>query len=203
MKVAAVAFVACFSAVEAFTTPASSSVSHSRVQMSEEEAEAPAEPEPVAVVAATPEKVPCFGASPGPKFFLGEPVWDKLTMEIGSAQTGDFLRAAELKHGRSAMLATLGFSLQKLGVTFDKISPHEYLSVTQDIKFADLAAMGPVEAMKSIPGEGFAQIFAAIAAIEIYELTHRDGEIKEGETVAPGLQAGGLNGMYDQDLDGL
>jgi hypothetical protein len=100
----------------------------------------------------------------------------------------------ELKHGRSAMIATVGFAFEKLGITFDKISPHEYLSVTQNIKFADLAAMGPIDAVHAIPLEGFAQIFAVIAAIEIYELTHVGGEIKTGESVAPGLQSGGLTG---------
>jgi hypothetical protein len=92
------------------------------------------------------------------------------------------------------MIATVGFAFQKFGITFDKISPHEYLSVTQGIKFADLAAMSPIDAIKAVPAEGFAQIFMIIAAIEIYELTHRDGEIKVGETVAPGLQPGGLTG---------
>lgn len=142
------------------------------------------------------EKVPCFGAAPliGGEVFIGENYWDKLTMEIGSADTGDFLRAAELKHGRSAMLATVGFAFQKLGITFDKISPHEYLSVSNGIKFADLAAMSPIDSVKMIPALGWAQIFGVIAAIEIYELTHRDGEIKTGESVAPGLQSGGLNG---------
>lgn len=142
------------------------------------------------------EKVPCFGATPliGEPVFVGENYWDKLTMDIGSADTGTFLRAAEIKHGRSAMIATVGFAFQKLGLTFDNISPHQYLSVTQNIKFADLAAVSPLEAVKMIPAEGFAQIFVAIAAIEIYELTHRDGEIKVGESVAPGLQPGGLTG---------
>jgi Chlorophyll A-B binding protein len=101
---------------------------------------------------------------------------------------------SELKHGRSAMVATVGFALQKLGVTFDKFTPHEYLSVTQNVKFADLAAMGPLAALSAIPAEGYAQVFAVIAAIEIYELTHRNGEIKVGESVAPGLQSGGLTG---------
>lgn len=144
------------------------------------------------------EKVPCFGAAPliGGEVFIGENYWNKLTSEYGSADTGDYLRAAELKHGRSAMLATVGFAFQKLGITFDKISPHEYLSVSQNIKFADLAAMSPIEAVKMIPAGGWAQIFGAIAAIEIYELTHRDGEIKVGESVAPGLQSGGLTGKY-------
>lgn len=142
------------------------------------------------------EKVPCFGATPliGEPTFLGETYWDKLTMEYGSAETGKFIRAAELKHGRSAMLATVGFAFHKLGITLNNISPHEYLSVTQNIKFADLAAMTPLDAMKSLPVESLTQMFVAIAAVEIYELTHVDGKIAEGERVAPGLQAGGLTG---------
>jgi hypothetical protein len=92
------------------------------------------------------------------------------------------------------MIATVGYAFEKFGLTFDKISPHEYLSVTKNIKFADLAAMKPIDAVKAIPAEGWAQIFMVIAAIEIYELTHRSGEIKTGETVAPGLQPGGLTG---------
>lgn len=158
--------------------------------MSDEAAEAPME--------APKEKVPCFGAIPIPGselgVFVGENYWNKLTSELGSEDTGTYIRAAELKHGRSAMLATVGFAFHKLGITFNNISPHEYLSVTQGVKFADLAAMTPLDAMKSLPAEAYTQMFAAIAAVEIYELTHKDGEIKYGESVAPGLQSGGLTG---------
>lgn len=141
------------------------------------------------------EKVPCFGATPlgGEPVFIGENYWDKLTTEYGSEATGTFLRAAELKHGRSAMLAVTGFLFHKLGLTLDNISPHEYLSVTQGIKFADLAAMSPVDAVKMIPAEGMAQIFAAITIVELYELTHKDGSFVRGG-IAPGLKAGGLTG---------
>jgi len=134
---------------------------------------------------------PLLGSS---KLFLGRTEWRKLTTEYGTEDTGKFLRAAELKHGRSAMIATVGYFFEKFGITFDKISPHEYLSVTQNVKFSDLAAMSPVDAVKAIPAEGLAQIFFTIAAIEIYELTHANGEIKTGESVAPGLQSGGLTG---------
>lgn len=141
-------------------------------------------------------KVPCFGATPlgGEPVFIGENYWDKLTTEYGSEATGTFLRAAELKHGRSAMLAVTGFAFHKLGFTLDNISPHTYLSVTQDIKFADLAAMSPVDAVKMIPAEGFAQIFAAITIVELYELTHANDGYVRGEGIAPGLKAGGLTG---------
>jgi hypothetical protein len=134
-----------------------------------------------------------FGVLP-PTGMLGRTEWDKFTTVIGSEETGTYLQASEIKHGRSAMLAVLGFSFQKFGITFDKFSPHEYLSVTQGIKFSDLAALGPIEAVKAVPVEGLAQVFAAIAAVEIYELTHRDGELKRGESVAPGLRPGGLTG---------
>lgn len=156
-----------------------------------EEAEAP-----VKELFKTQEKVPCFGATPlgGEPVFIGENYWDKLTMEYGSEDTGVFLRAAELKHGRSAMLAVTGFAFHKLGLTLDKISPHEYLSVTQNIKFADLAAMSPTEAIKYVPMGGFLQVFAVIAIIELYEMTHRDGKFVSGEALPPGFQSGGLTG---------
>lgn len=49
---------------------------------------------------AAKEKVPCFGATPllgDNRVFFGENYWDKLTMEYGSAETGQYLQAAELK----------------------------------------------------------------------------------------------------------
>jgi len=142
------------------------------------------------------EKVPGIPSTPFviKDFVLGETEWNKFTKEIGSDATGEYIKAAELKHGRSAMLATVGFAFHKLGLTLDKISPHEYLSVTQNVKFADLAAMTPADAIKAVPPEGLAQMFAAIAIIELYELTHKDGKFVSGETVAPGLQPGGLTG---------
>jgi len=143
------------------------------------------------------EKVPCnyglplLGAEP---LFFGEVYWDKLTGDLGSADTGTWLRAAEIKHGRSAMMAVTGYAFHKLGFTLDKISPHEYLSVTENVKFADLAAMNPIDAIHAVPAAGLAQMFMAIAAIEIYELTHTPEGIATDESIAPGLKAGGLTG---------
>lgn len=126
--------------------------------------------------------------------FLGEGVWNVATKSFGSEETGEYLKASELKHGRSAMLAVLGFSFQKFGITFDKISPHEYLSVTQNVKFADLASLSPLDAIKAVPREGLAQIFCAIALVEFYELTHKNRTFRSGESIAIGLQPGGLTG---------
>ena len=125
-----------------------------------------------------------------PAGFLGKGVWEKLTEDWGSEETGKFIRAAEVKHGRSAMLATVGYGIHRSGLTLDKISPHDYLSVTEGVKFADLAAMTPLEAMRHVPAGGLTQMFALIAVAEIYELTHKDGKLAEDETVAPGLQPG-------------
>lgn len=195
MKVA-LSVLALAGAASAFA-PANVQMTRTSLAMSEETAEAEeAAPAPAAPVKKVAEKVPCFGATPllGAPVFIGENYWDKITQEWGSAETGTFVRAAELKHGRSAMLATVGFAFHKLGLTLDKISPHEYLSVTQNIKFADLAAMTPLDAMKSLPTESWGQMFAAIALVEIYELTHKEGKVAYDETVAPGLQPGGLTG---------
>lgn len=166
------------------------------LRMSEEAAEEGAPPAPVAAAKST-AKVPCFGAAPfpgGKSFFLGENEWDLLTTKWGGPETGTYMRASELKHGRSAMLATVGFAFHKLGLTLDKISPHEYLSITQNIKFADLAAMTPLDALKSLPAESWGQMFFFIAIVEIYEMTHKNGKLAFDETVAPGLQPGGLTG---------
>lgn len=94
------------------------------------------------------------------------------------------------------MLATVGYAFHKFGWTLDNISPHEYLTVTEGVKFADLVAMTPLEAMKSIPAEGLTQMFCAIALVELYELTQKNGKyagFDEGG-VAPGLRPGGLTG---------
>ncbi|KAL3925715.1 MAG: hypothetical protein SGILL_000222 [Bacillariaceae sp.] len=195
MKVA-LSLLALAASASAFAPSANMGAPRSALCMSED-AEEEAAPAPApAPAAASTGSVPCFGATPllGGQVFVGKTEWDLLTSKWGSAETGTFLRAAELKHGRSAMIATVGYAFHKLGLTLDQISPHEYLSVTQGIKFADLAAMNPVDAMKSLPAESWGQMFAAIALVEIYELTHSDGKLAYDETVAPGLQPGGLTG---------
>jgi len=187
----------------AFVPAGNSVVIPSSLSMAKEEAEAPAVEEAEEAEAVVEEevpvakkKVPCFGATPfvgGPKF-VGENYWDKITTEWGSEATGQFVQAAELKHGRSAMLAVLGFAFHKFGWTFNNISIHTYLSETQGVKFADLQAMSPLDAIKAVPPEGLTQMFAVIALIELYELTYKNGKIAEDVPVAPGLRPYGLNG---------
>jgi hypothetical protein len=199
MKVTALSLLALVAGASAFA-PSSNVNTRVAMRMSDEaatEVEEAAPAAPVAVAAVAKQKVPLVGESPflsGKSVFVGRTEWDKLTYEWGSADTGTFIRAAELKHGRSAMIATVGYAFHKIGWTFNNISPHSYLSITKDIKFADLAAMNPVDAMKSLPAESWGQMFAAIALVEIYELTHTNGKVAYDETVAPGLTPGGLTG---------
>lgn len=117
------------------------------------------------------EKVPpAFPGTPllGGEYFIGENYWDKLTTEYGSAETGAYIQASEIKHGRAAMLATVGFAFHKLGLTLDHISPHKYLSVTHDIKFEDLAAMTPWEALKAVPAEGLIQMVRVFLSVGVF-----------------------------------
>ena len=104
------------------------------IRRAEEEAaepavEAPAEaaeevaPAPAPVAASVPYVETLYGAS---KTF-GEKVWDPLNLaSIGTDGTVDFFRAAELKHGRIAMMACLGFLHHEAGIVFPG-----YLSVKE------------------------------------------------------------------------
>mmetsp|Transcript_16710 Transcript_16710/g.48512 ORF Transcript_16710/g.48512 Transcript_16710/m.48512 type:complete len:227 (+) Transcript_16710:37-717(+) len=79
---------------------------------------------------------------------------------------------AEIKHGRIAMVATIGFLTQKLGVHFPlylgpsgsncfnpESSDAWLLSSTTGVTFSDIAAAAPLEAIKMVPNAGWFQIF--------------------------------------------
>ena len=80
---------------------------------------------------------------------------------------------AEIKHGRIAMLATIGFMVQKFGVHFplylgpsgsNVFSPESsdawLLSSTSGVTFSDIAhASNAIEAIQMVPNAGLFQIF--------------------------------------------
>jgi len=79
---------------------------------------------------------------------------------------------AEIKHGRIAMVATIGFWVQKLGVHFplylgpsgsNGFNPADannwLLSTTTGTTFADIAQASPLDAVSMVPEQGWAQIF--------------------------------------------
>ena len=101
--------------------------------------------------------------------------WDPAGIaEYGSDRTLAWFRAAELKHGRVAMVACMGFIAQSFPLTkladvpLAKSSLYPGLS-TVDVTFGDLAAAGnPVEQFKLIPTLGLWQFAFVAGMIETY-----------------------------------
>eukprot|EP00553_Chaetoceros_curvisetus_P006891 CAMPEP_0204630074 /NCGR_PEP_ID=MMETSP0717-20131115/19525_1 /ASSEMBLY_ACC=CAM_ASM_000666 /TAXON_ID=230516 /ORGANISM="Chaetoceros curvisetus" /LENGTH=228 /DNA_ID=CAMNT_0051647201 /DNA_START=86 /DNA_END=772 /DNA_ORIENTATION=- len=86
---------------------------------------------------------------------------------------------AEIKHGRIAMVATIGFMVQKFGVhfplylgptgsnVFSPASDHAwYLSTTTGVTFSDIANAAPLDAIQMVPMAGWLQIFFAAGMFE-------------------------------------
>jgi len=80
---------------------------------------------------------------------------------------------AELKHGRIAMVATIGFWVQKLGVHFplylgpsgsngfnpESTASNWLISSSTGVSFQDIAQAAPLDAIHMVPNEGWFQIF--------------------------------------------
>jgi len=79
---------------------------------------------------------------------------------------------SEIKHGRIAMVATIGFLVQKLGVHFplylgpsgsNCFHPESdtawLLSSSTGVTFSDVAKAAPLDAIKMVPAQGWAQVF--------------------------------------------
>jgi hypothetical protein len=66
---------------------------------------------------------------------------------LGSDETLAWFRAAELKNGRVAMLATTGYIVQAAGVHFPGMLSH-------DVSFASLSSMKPLDAWDAVPEAG-------------------------------------------------
>jgi len=89
-------------------------------------------------------------------------VFDPLNLAtLGSPATLKFFRAAEIKHGRVAMAAMVGFLFHINHIHFSGM-----LSPTFGVSFESLSAMGPFDAWNSIPLLGQLQIIWTIAGLE-------------------------------------
>ena len=74
--------------------------------------------------------------------------WDPLELaDFGSDETLAWFRAAELKNGRVAMLATTGYIVQAAGIHFPGMLSH-------DVSFASLSTMKPFDAWNAVPDLG-------------------------------------------------
>jgi hypothetical protein len=66
---------------------------------------------------------------------------------LGSESTLAWFRAAELKNGRVAMLATTGYLVQAAGWHFPGMLSH-------DVSFESLSTMKPLDAWNAVPAGG-------------------------------------------------
>jgi len=117
----------------------------------------------------------------------GGEIWDPL--DISGSVSDEALmwfRAAELKHGRAAMLATVGYMVGAAGITF----PGE---IAGGVTFASVNADGVYNAWGNVPEEGKLQILSVILMIEWAQ-----------ETKKPHYMRGGVPGKVDQlPFDGV
>merc|ERR1719387_2136285 len=90
----------------------------------------------------------------------GGEIWDPLDI---AGSVGDealmWFRASELKHGRVAMLASVGYLVGAAGITF----PGE---IAKGVTFASCNADGVYNAWSNIPEEGKLQILFLILCLE-------------------------------------
>ncbi|EOD13679.1 light harvesting protein [Emiliania huxleyi CCMP1516] len=91
-------------------------------------------------------------------------VWDPLKLSENMDESNlKLVRAAELKHCRVAMLATVGWLWTATGTHFEGM-----LSTSSGVSFADVAAAGPLLGAAKVPAAGIWQMIAAIGALEVY-----------------------------------
>jgi len=117
----------------------------------------------------------------------GGEIWDPL--DISGSVSDEALmwfRHAELKHGRAAMLATVGYITGAAGITF----PGE---IAGGVSFASVNADGVYNAWGNVPTEGKLQILLLIFALEMAT-----------ESKKPHYMRGGVPGKLDQlPFDGI
>ncbi|GMI31166.1 hypothetical protein TrRE_jg11444 [Triparma retinervis] len=120
-------------------------------------------PSPATSLLATPVQ----GIDNSGKFFpeTGKVPWDPLNLMNRLDDKGiAWFRAAEIKHGRVAMMATLGWVAQVNHFSFGG-----FISPTEGVKFSDIAQASPFDAISMIPTAGFYQILFVIGAVEGYQ----------------------------------
>ncbi len=105
---------------------------------------------------------------PGISTETGGVVWDPLGLSAKmDAGNLNLMRAAELKHGRVAMLATVGWAWMATGSHFEGM-----ISTKSGISFADVSAAAtgdgnPLTAAALVPGGGMWQIILACGVLEV------------------------------------
>merc|ERR1719183_1592721 len=116
----------------------------------------------------------------------GFKVFDPLGLaDLGSPATLAFFRHAELKHGRVAMAAFVGWLVAVSGVHFPGL-----VSFSEGGSFEDLSKLSPLEQWAALPGLGKFQILLAIGIIE-----HQSEWKIKPHYMSPGGSPGNLKGL--------
>jgi hypothetical protein len=104
------------------------------------------------------------------------PQFDPLNLaECGTTETLNWFRAAELKNGRTAMVAVTGYLVQGAGIHFPGM-----LSIKQDISFESLSSLKPMEQWAAVPAEGKAQILLTCLIAELVTEARKPHYMKGG-----------------------
>ena len=129
------------------------------------------------------EQLPGAGPETG-----GKP-WDPMGIAdmcpYGSTQY-EWMRTAEIKHGRVCMAASVGFLVQESGLHFGGL-----LSKTPEISFESLSGMGALDAWAAVPIAGKAQIMMAAGLIEAFAEAKKPHYMKAGMPQFEGKRARG------------
>merc|ERR1711972_406444 len=103
--------------------------------------------------------------------------WDPLNIAESSPETIGWFRHAEIKHGRVAMAAFVGYCLQSNGVCFPwnlqaPIGSVGPMATLPTISFADIsAAGGPADQWDALPTAAKLQILGVIGFLEMFSET--------------------------------
>ena len=112
----------------------------------------------------------------------------------GSAETLQWFRAAEIKHGRVAMVATTGYIVQGAGFHFPG-------QLSSDISFESLSSMKPFDAWDQVPAGGKAQILATIFIAEFISETQGEHYMKGGQFPTMVFPPIDFSGVSDATMD--
>merc|ERR1719261_1798059 len=111
--------------------------------------------------------------------------WDPINLaeydqfSVGQEASIGFLRHAEIKHGRVAMAAFVGYCIQANGIYFP-------WNLAGDLPYSELSALpSPGDQWDAVPGAGKLQILFTIAILEYV-----------GEQAEPHYMRGGKPGFY-------
>mmetsp|Transcript_10329 Transcript_10329/g.17079 ORF Transcript_10329/g.17079 Transcript_10329/m.17079 type:complete len:224 (-) Transcript_10329:139-810(-) len=110
-------------------------------------------------------------------------------LELADDDNFAVYREAELKHGRVAMLATLGMTLPDF--FRNQLIPDDlYLSKSLELRFQDVPC--GLQALGAVPREGWLQILLAVGFVDVFVL------VQQGVDEMPGDYGVGYFGLVDK-----